>query len=168
MTGSRSPEAKRVAAQATRAHTHCAATAATRARGIRLNGGMTTVPANLVHLLENPNFGSLATVRPDNTAQVNPMWFEFDGQSIRFTHTTKRGKFRNLQQNPSMALSVFDPNRPLSYIEVRGKLVETILDPTGDFYVRLGQRYGNPTQQAPADSADRVILVMSIDTVQGR
>ncbi|WP_166870694.1 PPOX class F420-dependent oxidoreductase [Salinibacterium sp. ZJ450] len=128
----------------------------------------TDVPSNLAHLLDKPNFGSLATVRPDNTAQVNPMWFEFDGEHIRFTHTTKRGKFRNLQQNPSMALSVFDPEKPLSYIEVRGRLLEAIPDPSGSFYVRLGQRYGNAGQQAPADSADRVILVMSIDNVHGR
>ncbi|MET1044754.1 MAG: PPOX class F420-dependent oxidoreductase [Microbacteriaceae bacterium] len=128
----------------------------------------TAVPSNLAHLLENPNFGSLATVRPDNTAQVNPMWFEFDGEHIRFTHTTKRGKFRNLQQNPSMSLSVFDPENPFSYIEVRGRLLDAIADPTGSFYVRLGQRYGNAEQQAPADSADRVILVMSVEKVHGR
>lgn len=24
------------------------------------------------------------TIRPDDTVQVNPMWFEFDGEHIRF------------------------------------------------------------------------------------
>jgi hypothetical protein len=38
-----------------------------------------------------------------------------------------------------------------------------IPDPEGAFYVRLGQRYGNPDEQPPADKADRVILVMSIE-----
>ncbi|WP_167043671.1 hypothetical protein [Salinibacterium sp. ZJ454] len=50
----------------------------------------------------------------------------------------------------------------------RHRLLEAIPDPSGSFYVRLGQRYGNAGQQAPADSADRVILVMSIDNVHGR
>lgn len=122
----------------------------------------------MLHLLAEPNFGSLATVRPDNTAQVNPMWFEFDGEHLLFTHTTKRAKFRNLQKNPSMALAVFDPKHPLSYIEVRGALTEVRDDPTGAFYVRLGKRYGNATQEAPPDKADRVILVMSISKVHGR
>ena len=120
------------------------------------------IPTHLVHLLEEPNFGFLGTIRPDDTVQVNPMWFEFDGETIRFTHTSKRAKYRNLMHNPAMSLAVLDPANPFTYLEVRGSLVEVVPDPTGDFYVRLGKRYGNPDQQAPKDSADRVILVMSV------
>lgn len=120
------------------------------------------IPAQFEHLLVAPNYGSLGTIRPDDTVQVNPMWFEYDGEYIRFTHTTKRAKFRNLQHNPAMSLSVLDPDNPFHYLEVRGALVDVVPDPTGEFYVRLGKRYGNSEQQAPPDSADRVILVMNI------
>ncbi len=48
------------------------------------------------------------------------MWHEFDGEHLRFTHTTKRGKYRNLQQNPAMSYLVFDPADPMIYVEVRG------------------------------------------------
>ena len=121
-------------------------------------------------ILTAPVFGHLATVRPDGSVQVNPMWFELDADAgvIRFTHTTKRAKFRNLQQNPHMTLEALDPEDPLRYVEVRGQLAEVILDPEGAFYVRLGKRYGNPAQEAPADKADRVILEMRIDRVNGR
>jgi PPOX class probable F420-dependent enzyme len=121
-----------------------------------------TIPDDLADLLERPLYGSLGTVRPDGTVQVNPMWFEFDGEHIRFTHTTFRAKYRNLQHNPSMSLLVTDPEIPQRYLEVRGALTEAIPDPDGAFFVRLGQRYGDPDQQPPADRADRVILVMSI------
>jgi PPOX class probable F420-dependent enzyme len=124
-----------------------------------------SVPDELRYLLDDPNFGSLGTVRPDGSPQVNPMWHEFDGEHIRFTHTTKRGKYRNLQLNPGMSYLVFDPADPLIYVEVRGRLVEVIPDPTGEFYVRLGKRYGDPDQQPPRDKDDRVILVMSIERV---
>lgn len=128
---------------------------------------MTTVPADLLHLLTDPNYGDLATVRPDHTPQVNPMWFQYDAESktIRFTHTTKRAKFRNLQANPAMALCVTDPENPYVFIELRGRLVEVIPDPDGAFYPVLGARYGNPDTPVPPDAADRVILVMSIDHV---
>lgn len=121
------------------------------------------IPPRFRRLLELPLFGHLGTVRPDGTVQVNPMWFEFDGEHVRFTHTSKRQKFRNLQKNPSMSLSMTDPDEPTRYLEVAGRLVDVIEDPTGDFYVRLGKRYGNPGQTPPPDSADRVILVMSIE-----
>ena len=123
------------------------------------------IPDHLEYLLERPFFGSLGTERPDGTPQVNPMWFEFDGEHIRFTHTNKRAKYRNLQTNPAMSFMVFDPDDPMVYIEVRGSLVEAIDDPTGAFYVRLQNRYGNPSDVPPRDKADRVILVMSVDKV---
>ncbi|HEY0258445.1 MAG TPA: PPOX class F420-dependent oxidoreductase [Lacisediminihabitans sp.] len=122
-----------------------------------------TIPADYAHLLDLPLYGSLGTIRPDETVQVNPMWFEFDGQHLRFTHTTKRGKYRNLQHNPSMSYAVIDPENPFRYLELRGRLVEVIPDPKGEFYVHLGRRYGNAAQTPPPDSADRVILVMSIE-----
>lgn len=124
-----------------------------------------TIPADHLDILENPNYGHLGTVRPDNTVQVNPMWFLYDGENIRFTHTTRRYKYRNLQLNPSMSLSVVDPTEPDRRLELRGRLVEAIPDPEGVFYVTLGRRYGNPAQQPPPDRADRVIMVMSIEHV---
>ena len=82
------------------------------------------IPNDLADLLERPVFGALGTVRPDGTVQVNPMWFQYDGEHIRFTHTTKRAKYRNLQRNPSMSLLVIDPDDPMRYLEVRGRIVE--------------------------------------------
>ncbi|MDR7385332.1 PPOX class F420-dependent oxidoreductase [Promicromonospora iranensis] len=121
------------------------------------------IPAHLIPLLEAPNYAFLGTIRPDDTVQVNPMWFDFDGETLRFTHTTKRAKYRNLQHNPSMSLAIINDDNVLSYVEVRGKLIEVIPDPTGAFYVHLAERYGAPDQPPPPDSADRVILVMSIE-----
>jgi PPOX class probable F420-dependent enzyme len=122
-----------------------------------------TIPPDLAPLLERPLFASLGTIRPDDTVQVNPMWFVYDGEHIRFTHTTKRAKFRNLQRNPSMSLMLLKPEDPQVYLELRGKLVEVIPDPEGELYVTLGKRYGNPGQEPPPDKADRVQLVMSIE-----
>lgn len=130
-----------------------------------LNG---ILPAGRRHLLEKPLYGHLGTIRPDGTVQVNPMWFEFDGEHVRFTHTSKRQKFRNLQQNPSMALSIVDPEHPTRYLEVAGKLVDVVPDPEGEFYVHLGELYGSAATAPPADKADRVILVMSIERSTGQ
>ena len=125
------------------------------------------IPEDKRHLLEDPNFGSLGTIRPDNTVQVSPMWFELVEDTLRFTHTNTRQKFRNLEHNPSMSLAVFDPANPVRYIEVRGRLQEAIPDPTGGFYDHLHKRYGGDGM-IPPDAADRVILVMSIEKVTGQ
>ena len=129
---------------------------------------MTEIPQGLVDLVERPLFASLGTIRPDGTVQVNPMWFDHEDGMLRFTHTTKRAKFRNLQRNPAMTLLITDPEKPQRYLELRGRLADVIPDPAGDYYVHLGRRYGDPDTQPPADKADRVVLVMSVDRVSGR
>lgn len=122
-----------------------------------------TIPAEYRRLLDLPLYGHLGTIRPNDTVQVTPMWFAFDGEFVRFTHTTKRQKYRNLQHNPSMSLSMTDPENVFSYLEVAGRLVAVEPDPEGQFYVFLQNRYGNPSTDAPRDKADRVVLVMSIE-----
>ena len=138
---------------------------------MRLTGNMTVkLSDHFARILAAPVFGHLATVRPHGNVQVNPMWFEFDGEGgvIRFTHTSTRAKFKNLQKNPHMTMEALDPEAPLRYVEARGRLAEVIPDPEGAFYVHLAQRYGEVGAAAPADKADRVILVMQVEKITGR
>jgi len=126
------------------------------------------IPAAYRDLVERPIFASLGTVRPDGTVQVNPMWFGFDGEHLRFTHTTKRAKFRNLQRNPSMSLLIVDPDNSGRYLELRGELAKVVPDPEGAYYVELGRRYGDADATPRPDKADRVVLVMRIDRALAR
>jgi PPOX class probable F420-dependent enzyme len=129
---------------------------------------MPDIPADFVHLLEEANIGHLATLRPDGRIQLNDMWYLFDGERVRFTHTSKRVKFRNLQANPAMTLSVTDTKDRYRYIELRGTLETVIPDPTGSFYQELDARYGAKQPKIPVDAADRVILIMAIEVVHTR
>ena len=121
---------------------------------------MADIPEGYAHLLDLPVYGHLATVRPDGRPQVNPMWFAWDGELLRFTHTTKRQKYRNIEANPNVAMSIIDPETPYRYLEVRGVVEEIVPDPTGAFYLKLNDRYSGPLTEPPADKADRVILVV--------
>src|SRR3954471_5260690 len=82
---------------------------------------MVAIPAGYHDLLERPLYGHLATSRPDGSVQVSPIWFDWDGELLRFAHTTKRQKYRNVQSNPRVAMSISDPDNPYRYLEVRGR-----------------------------------------------
>jgi PPOX class probable F420-dependent enzyme len=101
-----------------------------------------TVPPSHVHLLEQPTFAHLATVRPDGAPQSEPMWFAWDGEVLRFTHTTERQKYRNVAHEPRLAVSIADPSNPYSFLEVRGEVASIDPDPNADFYRSLQARYG--------------------------
>ena len=118
-----------------------------------------TVPASHADLLERPLFTHLATVRPDGSAQSSVMWFTWDGQRIRMTHTTGRQKFRNLRHEPRIALSIADPEDGYRSLEVRG-VVESIEDDDekASFYRFLQERYGKVYEITDAPS--RVIVTI--------
>ncbi|VTR77868.1 PPOX class F420-dependent oxidoreductase [Cellulomonas hominis] len=103
-----------------------------------------TLPAGYADLLERPLFAHLATVRPDGSPQSSVMWFVWDGEVLRFTHTSTRQKFRNIQHEPRVALSVADPDDEYRYLEIRGT-VESVEqdDAEASFYRSLQERYGN-------------------------
>jgi PPOX class probable F420-dependent enzyme len=121
---------------------------------------MPSIPEGYESLIERPLFGHLATVRPDGSPQVNAMWFDWDGERLRFTHTSKRQKYRNITTNPAVAMSIIDPDDSYRFLEVRGVVEEIVPDPTGTFYMQLNERYSGPLTEPPADKADRVILVV--------
>ncbi|ORA31433.1 PPOX class F420-dependent oxidoreductase [Mycobacterium aquaticum] len=121
---------------------------------------MVAVPDGFEDLLDRPLFGHLATIRPDGTPQVNPMWFDWDGSRLRFTHTTKRQKYRNVTAHPEVAMSIHDPDNPYRYLEVRGVVEEIVPDPTAEFFLKLNDRYSGSLTEVPPDAADRVVLVV--------
>ncbi|MFW0792605.1 PPOX class F420-dependent oxidoreductase [Gordonia sp. CPCC 205515] len=122
---------------------------------------MAKIPAGYEDLLERPVVGVLATVGPDGVPNATPMWFQWDGTHLRFTHTKARKKIKNLEQNPNYSFVITDPDNAYRYLEVRGTLASVEDDPTGAFYVVLGKRYGNADQEPPPDAADRVVLSLS-------
>jgi PPOX class probable F420-dependent enzyme len=126
------------------------------------------VPDSHRDLLERPLIAHVATVRVDGGLQSNPMWFGWDGERIRLTHTRTRQKFRNVEAEPRVALSITDPADAQRYLEIRG-VVETIDDDTGGSYYReLRRRYGVDPDSPMPDADVRVALVIRPTTVLAR
>ena len=125
---------------------------------------MVAIPDGYADLLERPLFAHLATVRPDGAVQVEPMWFDWNGEVLKFTHTATRQKYRNVKSHPQVAVSIIDPDNPYRFLGVRGEVEHVEPDPTGGFYLHLANRYeapwSKPPRQPPPDAPDRVVLVM--------
>ena len=80
---------------------------------------MAAVPAKLREILDRVAFAHLATLMPDGSPQVNPVWFEFDGRVVRINSARGRQKDRNMRRDPRVALSVQDPANPYHFVQVR-------------------------------------------------
>jgi PPOX class probable F420-dependent enzyme len=127
-----------------------------------------TLPSSHADLLQRPLFAHLATVRPDGAPQSSVMWFDWDGDVLKMTHTRTRQKFANLQQEPRVALSIADPEDEYRFLEVRGVVESIVDDPEASFYRSLQKRYGEDYEVTDKDV--RVIITIrptSYVTVQG-
>jgi hypothetical protein len=101
------------------------------------------IPDSHIDLLawETRSFAHLATIGPDGEPQTSPVWFEWDGTHIKFSLTTNRQKYRNLQRDKRAAFSVIDPDNAYRYIEIRGELDDIEPDPEIDFISRMAKKY---------------------------
>jgi len=118
---------------------------------------ITELPASHADLLERPTFAHLATVAPDGSPHSSVMWFVWDGEVLRFTHTSTRQKYKNIAHEPRIAISIADPDDPYRSLEVRG-VVEKIEpdDEVASFYQSLQKRYGESYEIK--DAYKRVII----------
>lgn len=83
-----------------------------------------TIPKEFLDLFEKRAFAHLATIMPDGTPQVTPVWVDYDGEFILVNSARGRQKDRNMVRNPAVALSIQDPDDPYRYVQVRGRVVE--------------------------------------------
>jgi PPOX class probable F420-dependent enzyme len=84
---------------------------------------MATAPEKYNDLLRDKKaFASLATINPDGSPQVTPVWFDFDGRTLRINSARGRVKVRNMKEGSSVALAILDPENPYRYVQVRGKI----------------------------------------------
>jgi PPOX class probable F420-dependent enzyme len=101
-----------------------------------------TIPEKYLPILtEKKALAHLATVMPDGSPQVTPVWFSYkDG---KFFVNTARGrvKDRNMKQNAKVALSIVDPDNVYSHLAVRGKIVRETEDGADASIDALAKKY---------------------------
>lgn len=82
------------------------------------------IPEKYKDLFQKPAFGNLATIMPDGSPQVTPVWLDFDGKDILVNTAAGRQKDKNVRRDPHVSVSISDPQNPYRYLEVRGKVTE--------------------------------------------
>jgi PPOX class probable F420-dependent enzyme len=85
---------------------------------------MTDIPAGFHDLLTDKKaIANLATIMPDGSPQVTPVWFDYTKGRIRVNTAKGRVKARNMTEGSRVALAILDPDNAYRYLQVRGKVV---------------------------------------------
>jgi PPOX class probable F420-dependent enzyme len=119
-------------------------------------------------LQDKKAFAHLATLMPDGTPQVTPVWIDFRDGRVLVNTAKGRVKARNLHVGSPVALSITDPDDPYRYVQLRGQVCgmrEEGADAHVDF---LAMKYlGQAAYPFRQPGEERVIYEIEVRSVQG-
>ena len=99
------------------------------------------IPNDFLDLFQKKTFAHLATLMPDGTPHVTPVWVDYDGQFILVNSPAGRLKDLNMEERRQVAVEIQDPDNADRYVLVRGPVVE-ITEQGADAHLdKLSQRY---------------------------
>jgi PPOX class probable F420-dependent enzyme len=127
---------------------------------------MATIPASHADLLSKPAFANLATLNPDGSPQVTPVWVDFDGSHVIVNTARGRVKAKNLAREPRIALSIADPQNPYRYLGLQGRVVE-MTEKGGDAHIdKMAKKYlGKDSYPFRKPGEVRIIVKIAPDKV---
>ena len=109
-------------------------------------------------LATGKNFAVLTTLMPDGSPQSHVMWVDADDTHLYINTEIHRRKFKNIERDPRVTVTVIDSDDGYSFVEIRGRVVETIGGQQArDHIDELSQRYFG-REYRNAITSERVIL----------
>lgn len=130
---------------------------------------MAEIPEKYRDLMQNNKaYANLATVMPDGSPQVTPVWFDHDGQHVRVNTAKGRVKARNMHQGSKVALSIMDPDNAYRYVQVRGTVSRETEDGAEAHIDSLAKKYlGKDKYPFGQPGEQRVMYEITPDSVEG-
>lgn len=92
-------------------------------------------------LLEAPNFCHLATLNPDGSPQVTPVWIDVEDNMIVFNTAEGRVKPRNIRSEPRIGLSITNQENPYEFVSIRGRVIEEAHEGAKEHINKLTKKY---------------------------
>lgn len=117
------------------------------------------LPEAAQKLFREPNFAHLATIMPDGSPQVTPVWVDIDEKFILVNTAEGRQKPRNIRRDPRVAIDVVSRDDPYRMVTIRGRVVEVTGEGADDHIDKLAKKYlGQDKYPFRAPGEQRVIL----------
>jgi PPOX class probable F420-dependent enzyme len=124
---------------------------------------MVVIPEKYADLLDQKkSFANLATVMPDGSPQVTPVWFDYKDGVVRVNSAKGRVKSRNMQQGAAVALAILDPDNPYRYIQIRGRVARVVEEGASAHIDALAKKYLGQDKY-PYAQPDEVRVVFEIE-----
>jgi len=125
-----------------------------------------SIPDKYRDLFTKRAFASLATLMPDGSPQVTPVWVDLEGDLVLVNTARGRQKDKNMRRDPRVAMAIIDPENPYRYLEIRGRIAE-ITEEGADAHIdKMAKKYlGADKYPYRQPSETRVIFKIQAERV---
>ncbi|HWS80138.1 MAG TPA: TIGR03618 family F420-dependent PPOX class oxidoreductase [Rubrobacter sp.] len=112
----------------------------------------------VLELARGQNFAALTTLLPGGHPQTQVMWVDANERHLLINTELHRQKFRNVERDPRVTVTIWDVEDPYRFVEVRGEVVEKIKGQEAREHIdELSHKYRGKPYQTQIQS-ERVVL----------
>ena len=117
-------------------------------------------------LIARPVLASLATLNPDGSPQITPLWVDLDGDDVVFNTAQGRKKARNLERDARVAVTVIDPDDPYNVVAFQGTVTDVTTDGADAHIDALAKKYlGVDTYPMRREGEVRIRVTVRTDRI---
>ncbi len=107
----------------------------------------------------------LATVMPDGSPQVTPVWFSYANDELRINTKRGRVKEKNMSARPQVALLIQAPEDTLRFLQIRGVATGATEDGAVDHIEALSQKYDGKPFRPLHPNEQRVMFTIEASSI---
>jgi PPOX class probable F420-dependent enzyme len=123
----------------------------------------------IVRLARGKNFAALSVLLASGQPMTHVMWVDADEDHVLINTELHRAKFRAVQRDPRVTVTIWELDDPYRYAEVRGRVVETVTGPLAREHIdALSRKYRGRDYDAANITTERVILRITPEREQVR
>jgi PPOX class probable F420-dependent enzyme len=116
-------------------------------------------------LVQGKNFATISTLLPSGQIQTHVVWVDCDVDHIVINTEVELRKFKNVQADPRVTVTIWDKKNPYSFAEVRGRVVQIVTGPEARANINaLAQKYLEADYPDEWIYSERVMLKVAPDS----
>lgn len=105
------------------------------------------------------NFATISTLAADGSPRTHVMWIDADDEHLLVNTEVHRAKFKDLERDPRVTVTVISAENPYQFIEARGRVVGTVGGQEArDHIDELARRYTDADAYQGTITSERVIV----------
>lgn len=114
-------------------------------------------------LARGKNFGSISFHLPNGSISTHVMWVDADDDHVLINTEVHRAKYKAIQANPNVTVTIWSSENPYAYAEVRGKVTNEVRGPEARAGIDALSRKYTGGDYSPEIQSERVILQITPD-----